>query len=91
MCMKYTIELVCSKGNTFREFEGTEKGARFYAKNLVIKKGKDEWDANIFENRSGLLTHVGKMYYDHEKWYYSTKKGYYTVNTDGSIRKILWK
>lgn len=89
--MKYTIELVCRKGNTFREFDGTEKGARAYARNLLVKKGKELWDANIFENRSGLLTHVGKMYYDHEKWYYDTEKDYYIVGTDGTIRKILWK
>ena len=89
--MKYTIELVWSKGNTFREFEGTEKGARAYAKNLLIKKGKDLWTAIIYENKSGWLNQVGKMYFDHDKWYYSTEKGYYTVGADGSIRKILWK
>ena len=93
--MKYTIELICDKGNTLREIEGTEKTARAYARNLLIKKGKEKWMAVIYKDHNGALTKVGKMYYydygDNGNWYFDGVHDLYKVKEDGSIRKILWK
>lgn len=90
--MKYTIELISPKGNTIREFDGLETGARRFARNSIIQRGTDDWMAIIYKGSYAKgLEEVGKVWYDYDGWTFRKTKGKdYLMNNDGTLSKTKW-
>ena len=92
--MKYVIELISYKGNTFHTFEGTEAEARIFARNLIIKKGKNDWIAIIFAHPDiDVMNVIDSIWYGETpqtvgKWvcrsYIKRKHG--IMNADGTVK-----
>ena len=73
---RYIIEVAYWQGgkpSLIYEYTGTEKGAKRFARNILIKKGKKKWVADIYKKSvfDSLIEgpqQIGRVYYEYGEW-----------------------
>ena len=86
---KYEFEIEVKQGRktTTHQFYGTEKKAREYVLNKVLK-GKIGSAEFVDFNGGAYAPIVGKLWNEDGKWYYCDAWSTYRVSMDGSVRFI---